>query len=156
MSKYDLLIEEASAYGLQVIERDFKSKAQGLIKGSKIGIRKDMPTIQKACALAEEIAHYLTSVGNILDQSDVVNRKQELRARQWAYECMIPYEQIVQAHIAHISGRYELADFLEVSEDFLESAIERYTSKYGLYLKVNEQFTIRFDPLVVIELFTDN
>ncbi|MGG1673288.1 ImmA/IrrE family metallo-endopeptidase [Paenibacillus sp. NRS-1783] len=156
MENYDLLMETAAAYGLQVVEKDFKSEAKGLIKGNKIGIRKEMLSVEKGCALAEEVAHYLTTVGNILDQSDVRNRKQELRARQWAYHCMIPMDQIVVAHKARVSGRYALAEFLEVTEEFLQNAIDRYTSKYGLFLKVDERFTIQFEPLGVIEKFSEN
>lgn len=156
MGKYDLLIEEAATYGLQVIEKDFKSEAKGLIKGNKIGIRKGMATIEKACTLAEEIAHYSITVGNILDQSNLGNRKQELRARQWAYHCMIPMDKIVQAHKSRVSGKHDLAEFLEVTEEFLQEAIDRYTSKYGLLLKVDERFTIRFDPLGVLEFFPEN
>lgn len=151
MGKYELLLDEAATYGLRVIEKDFRSGAKGLIKGNKIGIRKELTSIEKGCALAEEVAHYFTSVGNILDQSNINNRKQELRARQWAYHCMIPVDEIIEAHKARISGRYALAEFLGVTEKFLQAAIDRYTSKYGIFLKVDERYIIRFDPLGVIE-----
>ncbi|MDP4095442.1 ImmA/IrrE family metallo-endopeptidase [Paenibacillus sp. P96] len=153
MEKYELLLDEAANYGLNVIEKDFRSGAKGLIKGNKIGIRKELTLVEKGCTLAEEVAHYLTSVGSILDQSNINNRKQELRARQWAYQCMIPMDQIIEAHKARISGRYALAEYLGVTEKFLQAAIDRYTSKYGIFLKVDERFTIRFDPLGVIEYF---
>ncbi|RKN75048.1 ImmA/IrrE family metallo-endopeptidase [Paenibacillus ginsengarvi] len=153
MAPYDLLIEQALGYGLVVKEKTFLSNAKGLIKGSKIGISKEMSTVEKACTLAEEIAHYLLSVGNILDQTDIRNRKQELIARQWAYQCMIPLDRIVQAYKKRITGRYDLAEFLGVTEEFLQNAIDRYTSKYGIYVNVDEQYTIRFDPLGVVEMF---
>lgn len=156
MGNYDLLMDMATSYGLQVVERNFKSEAKGLIKGNKIGIRKGMLSVEKVCALAEEIAHCLTTVGNILDQSNLSNRKQELRARQWAYQCLIPVEKIIAAHKARISGRYDLAEFLGVTEEFLQAAIDRYTSKYGIFLKVDERFTIQFDPLAVIEKIPGN
>lgn len=151
MQAYDFLVDQAAACGLTVTERTFLSGAKGLIKGNKIGIRKEMITIEKTCTLIEEIAHHVFTVGNILDQSDIRNRKQELLARQWAYQCMIPLDHIVQAHKNRISGRYDLSEFLGVTEEFLQSAIDRYTSKYGLYVKVNEWYTIQFEPLKVIE-----
>lgn len=153
MGDYLKLVDEATSQGLYVEEKNFKSNAKGLIKGNKIGIRKEMTTIEKACALAEELAHFHTSVGNILDQSSINSRKQELRARQWAYFCMIPLDRIVAAHKARISGRYDLAEYLGVTEFFLQSAIDRFTEKYGLFVKVDDRYTISFDPLGVMELF---
>lgn len=155
MAKYEYLIEKASTLGVHVVEKAFKSTAKGLIKGSTIGIRKTMPTIEKACILAEELGHYHTTAGNILDQSDIRNRKQELRARQWAYQCMIPLHRIVDAHRARISGRYELAEYLDVTEEFLLAAINRYTDKYGLFVVVNDQYMICFNPLGVVEIFPE-
>lgn len=44
----------------------------GLIKGNKIAIRKNIETQkEKSCVLAEELGHYYTSSGDILDQSKV-------------------------------------------------------------------------------------
>lgn len=55
---------------------------KGLYYNGTIGIDKNIETDkEKACVLAEELGHYHTSSGNILDQGDVFNRKQELRAR---------------------------------------------------------------------------
>lgn len=147
---YEDLLDLASGYGLYVYEVRFQSRAKGIIRGNLVGVESQLPQTEKACALVEEIAHRVTSVGNILNQSDIRNRKQELRARQWAYECMIPVERIIQAHYARITGSYDLAEYLGVTQDFLQDAIDRYTSKYGIYLRVDERHTIQFDPLRVI------
>lgn len=64
---------------------------------------------------------------------------------------MIPLEGIVQAHHARISGRYDLAEYLGVTEQFLQSAIDRYTEKFGLSVRADERHIILFDPLGVIE-----
>ncbi|WP_379166113.1 ImmA/IrrE family metallo-endopeptidase [Paenibacillus roseus] len=149
---YDQLLDFTNSLGVVVVEKRFKSNAQGFCKGNKIGINKDMLTVQKACILAEEVAHFILTVGNILDQTIINNRKQELLARQWAYQCLVPLDHIIKAHKLGISGRYDLADFLEVTEEFLQASIDRYTSKYGLFLKVDERYTIHFDPLRVIEV----
>jgi hypothetical protein len=69
---------------------------------------------------------------------------------------LIPFKKIILAHKARISGRYDLADFLGVDEEFLQDAIDRYTAKYGLFLKVDNLYTIHFDPLGVIEMFPEN
>lgn len=45
----------------------------GLYADGHIWISKDMPKCKRYCTLAEEIGHHKTSVGNILDQSDIDN-----------------------------------------------------------------------------------
>lgn len=154
MGQYDKMLALASTLNLQVYEMNFRSSAKGLIKGNRIAIRKELPSIEKACVLSEEIGHDQTGVGNILSQTTPLQRKQELRAREWAYRCLIPLEKIIEAHKVRISGRYELAEHLNVTEDFLQNAINRYTAKYGVILRFDEKYTICFEPLGVIEEFS--
>lgn len=108
----------------------------------------------KTCILAEELGHYYTSVGNIIDLTDIRNRKQEKRAMNWAYEKLIPLKSFVVASKEGISNRYELAEFLDVTEEFLEQAIAHYKEKYGLYAEWTS-YLIYFDPLGVIRLFDE-
>lgn len=150
---YEQLTKEASLNDVEVYERYMPSRLKGLYSNNIIWINKHTPTrIEKACVLAEELGHYHTSTGDILDQTNVVNRKQELRARYWAYERLVPLSKIIQAHKLHISNRYELADFLGVTEDFLEAALDWYKSKYGLFIVTNN-YTLYFEPLGVLEMF---
>ncbi len=88
---YDNLLDEADKENIYVIENaKFQSKASGLINNDVIGINKNVrSSAQRSCILAEELGHYHTSSGNILDQSSVTNRKQELHARAWAYNRLI-------------------------------------------------------------------
>ena len=83
---YETLLTKACNEGLIVKEKPLKYN-NGRIKGKRIAIRKDLETsAEKTCVLAEELGHHYTSVGNILDQSDPNNRKQEILARTWAYD----------------------------------------------------------------------
>lgn len=151
--QYERLQAEARIQNIKLIEMRLPERTKGLYADSVIAINKNIPSsIEKACILAEELGHYHTTSGNILDQSSLNNRKQELRARQWAHHCMLPLDKIVQAHHARISGRYELAEYLGVTEQFLQAAIDRYTEKFGQSVKVDEQHIILFDPLGVIEI----
>lgn len=151
---YDMLQTEAQANGIEVFEMPFKGKIKGLYKDGTIAINKFLKDrVEKACILAEELGHHHTSVGNILDQTDIRNRKQELRARQWAYERLIPLSAIVQAYYAKVNGRYEIAEYLGVTEEFLQAAVDRYRDKFGLFATY-ENFIIFLDPLHVIEVIT--
>ncbi len=65
------------------------SGLKGLYYNGCIAIEQGLSSNEKSCILAEELGHHYTTVGNILDQSSVSNRKQELRARMWAYNKLI-------------------------------------------------------------------
>jgi len=145
----DYLINEAWKYDVEVHERDMVPTIKGLYADKVIWINRNIPTeSEKCCILAEELGHYHTSHGNILDQSNLNNRKQEQRARNWAYEQLISLNKIVQAYEEGVSGRFELAEHLQVTEQFLQAAIDRYRDKYGSYVYWN-QHIITFDPLDV-------
>lgn len=120
----------------------------GRIKGNRIAIRRDIPTLkQKACVLAEELGHYYTNYGDILDQSITENRKQELKARAWAYNKQIGLIGIINAYHSHCHTLYEMADFLEVTEDFLLEALEYYKGKYGTCIEV-DNYIVYFEPVI--------
>lgn len=151
METYYQLVREATVHGINVYEKKFKSNAKGLCKGNKIGISSSIATLtERTCILAEELGHYHTTVGNILDQSKAMNRKQERRAREWAYNRLIPLGKIIEAHKARIKDRHNVADFLGVTDEFLQSTIDRYMDKYGLFVQFKDHI-IFFEPLIVIE-----
>lgn len=151
MVHYDALVMEAAHEGVYVVEKKFRSRAKGLCKGNKIGISSAISTLtEKTCILAEELGHYHTTFGDILDQSDIRNRKQELRARTWAYYRLISLDDFISAHVAGIRNRYEFAHFLGVTEEFLQNALDRFQNIYGTHT-IREGHMIMFDPLMVIE-----
>lgn len=144
---------EADASGLIVKEKPLLA-SDGRIKGRKIAIRQSIPTLRKkADVLAEELGHYYTTVGRIIEQDSVSDRKQEHIARLWSYNKRIGLSGLVKGYKAHCTNRHELAEYLEVSEEFLKEALECYHEKYGSYVNWGG-YTIMFDPaLVIIERF---
>lgn len=138
---------------IKITEKPLKYGFKGLIKNNRIIIDKNIPTTaEKACVLAEELGHYYTTSGNILDLTDIRNLKQEIRARNWAYEKLIPLQRFVEASKEGLRNRYELADYFDVTEEFLEDALSYYKGKYGLYV-VWTSYVIYFEPLGVVELY---
>ena len=148
---YETLLEEADSQFLVVKEKPLRAH-NGRIKGNRIAIKKDIPTTQKACVLAEELGHHYTTVGNILDQSKTENRKQERRARLWAYRKMFDLIDLVSAYKHGCRNRYEIAEYLEVTESFLQEALDTYKEKYGLYTKV-DCYVVYFEPLGILEMY---
>lgn len=131
---------------VKIKEKPLKYGFKGLYKNNKIIIDSNIETNkEKACILAEELGHHFTTHGDIIDQSDVRNIKQELKARAWAYERLVGIVALINAHKAGVKSRYELAEFLEIPEWFLLEAIEYYKSKYGTYYKI-DNYLIYFSP----------
>lgn len=146
---YEELLIEADNSGLTVKELPLRSN-DGRIKGKRIAIRQDIPTLaQKADVLAEELGHHYTSSGDILDRTNVFNRKQELRARLWAYNKQIGLSGIIQGFRAHCQNRYELAECLGVTEEFLQEALDCYKAKYGLCVELDD-YVIFFEPALAV------
>ncbi len=144
----DELLTEADALGLPVTEKPFKT-FDGRIKNNKIYLRQDMSHTNKKCVLAEELGHHYTTVGNILDQSDTGNRKQEEQARIWAYDRLVGLTGIIDCYKAGCRTISEMADALEVTEEFLREALERYRQKYGIYTTIGH-YIIYFEPYLTV------
>jgi hypothetical protein len=145
---YETLLKEAESEHLIVKEKPLHAHA-GRIKGDRIAIRKDLVTTEKACVLAEELGHHYTTSGNILEQSDTGNRKQELRARLWAYNRQIGLMGIVRAYQRRCNGLSEMAEYLDVTEQFLADALEQYHRKYGRSVTV-DNYVILFEPYLAV------
>lgn len=148
---YDNLLDEADKENIYVIENaKFQSRASGLINNDVIGINKNVrSSAQRSCILAEELGHYHTSSGNILDQSSVTNRKQELHARAWAYNRLIGLYGIINAYRSGCRNGYEIAEHLNITEEFLAEALQYYRNKYGLCTTV-DNYVIYFEPALGI------
>lgn len=146
--KYDALLDEANAEGISIKERPFKTY-DGRIKGKDIYLRKDMNITEKACVLAEELGHYYTSVGNIIDMDSSSNRKQERQARLWAYNKQIGLKGLVRAYEHGCTASHEIAEYLDVTEEALQECIEFYRDKYGEY-KTVEHYIIFFIPHLAV------
>ncbi len=149
----DLLFAEAEKRGIIIEEHCFKtSKLKGLYVDNVIILNpvaiKD--SVEKRCILSEELGHHETTYGIVLDASDVRNRKQEQRAKNWAYDKLIPLHSLVAASKQGIRNKFELAEFLDVTEGFLEEAITHFQRKYGPYAKW-ASYVINFDPFGVFK-----
>ena len=146
--KYNALLNEANAEGISIKDRPFKTY-DGRLKGKDIYLRKDMNTTEKSCVLAEELGHYYTTVGDILDMNVPENRKQERQARLWGYNRVIGLFGLIRAYEHGCKDKYEIAEYLDVTEEYLEECINCYRDKYGEY-KTVDNYTIYFIPNLMI------
>ncbi len=150
LNKYELLLEEANCEYIQVIQYNFDSpNLKALYCDGYIALNNAITTtVEKTCLIAEELGHFHTSVGDILDQSTLENRRQEHTAKKWAAQKLITFDEIIKASQQGVCNKYELADFLEVTEDFVERSLQYLQQQYGLFYKTGK-YIIFFDPLRV-------
>lgn len=149
MNTFEHLEDEACKDGIEIIEIPFSNRIKGLYCDYVVALNQNLSYTEKACTLAEELGHHYTTFGNILDLSVVQNRKQERRARIWAYNKQIGLRGLIKAYEQGCKNRYEIAEFLEVTEEFLEDAIKCYREKYGVYTAI-DNYIVYFIPQLII------
>ncbi len=151
MITYEQLLMEADSKGLLTKEKNLPI-SKGRIKGNRIAIKRGMTEMEKKCVMAEELGHYYTGTGDILDQSSVSNRKQEMHGRIYAYNKLVGLMGIIDAHKHHCQNLFETAEYLDVTEEFLSDVLNYYKAKYGKGVSI-DNYVIYFEPcLGVLEL----
>lgn len=123
MNRYEELIAEYENE-LNIEEHSMINK--GLYCDNVVWINRKMSTAEKLSIVAEEIGHYKTSSGNILEQDSIANIKQELQARRWAYEKVLPLDLVVQAITNGLTEVYDLAEHFDVTELFMRECLKHY------------------------------
>ena len=147
MSRYEQLLTENEHIKI----RDTHSLPDGysgFYKDGIILIDKNLPETRKAEVLYEELAHHKLTYGNILDQSKWINRKFENYAKRHGYEAALPLRIIVEAHHYGVSNLYELAQYVQLSEEHVIEILEHYKQKHGIGTHYGN-YSITFDPLRV-------
>ena len=155
MTTYESLLIDAEKENVSVIENfDLtETRLKGLYCDRVIALGNQIVTeTEKACVLAEELGHHYTTVGNILNQELDANRKQELHARMWAYNHLVGLCGIVKSYKAGYNTVHDMAEYMNVTEEFLSDALERYRQKYGVSVHF-DNYSIYFEPnLQVLEV----
>lgn len=148
---YEELQIQACKDGIEIIEYPFKSSnIKGLYCNGTVALNEDMTQVEKSCVLAEEIGHHCTSSGDILDQTDIMNLKQEYRARLYGYNLKVGLTGLISAYEEGCRNLYEMAEYLDVTEEYLRNVINCYHAKYGQYTIV-DNYVIYFEPFAVMK-----
>ena len=149
MGRYEELLMqcEIEVTETQRVPRGF----DGWYQENEIFIRTSLSETRKAEVLYEELAHHKLTYGNILDQSKWINRKFENYAKRHGYEAALPLRIIVEAHNYGVSNLYELAQYVQLSENHVLEILEHYKQKHGIGTHYSD-YSITFDPLRVYKL----
>ncbi|KSV59814.1 hypothetical protein [Acetivibrio ethanolgignens] len=132
MNNCEKLLDIANNDGIVVTEKfDFsQTRFKVLYCNGVIAINSNIQTnSEKSGILAEELGHHYTTFGNITDLESTENQNK-----------------------ANCLTLNEMAEHLEVSEEFLSEALEYYRKKYGVCTEI-DNYLIYFEPsLGVMEL----
>lgn len=153
MNKLEKLEQEAFEDSVKIHNYYLGEESlKGIYIDGNVAINTSVNNIaEKTCVLAEELGHHHTSVGNIIDMENVSNRKQERQARLWGYNKLIGLSGIINAFRAGCHNRHEIAEKLDVTEEYLQECIDCYRDKYGVCTEV-DNYIIYFIPnLAVME-----
>lgn len=70
-------------------------------------------------------------------------------ARLWGYNRLIGLMGIINAYIHGCQTLYEMAAYLDVTEEYLREAIFCYRNKYGVYKKI-DNYVVYFEPCLKV------
>ncbi len=158
MTGYEELLTDADKENIIVTDQFDLSgtRLKGLYCDGTIALNRDMYIeTEKACVLAEELGHHYTTVGDIMDQTDIANRKQERRARIWAYHKLLSLNDLIDSYKCGCQNQFEIAEHLNVTEEFLIDCLTYHKEKYGLCVK-QDNYLIYFEPLGILNLLQEH
>lgn len=133
---------------VEICEKHLPDGLKGLYCDGHIRLEKALTQSEKTCVLAEELGHHHTSYGIIFNQHNLAAVKQEARARRWAYDRLLRIDDLIAAYEAGISSRAELAEYLNLTEDFIAQALTYFKTVNGSHLS-RKGYIITFDPLLI-------
>lgn len=88
--------------------------------------------IEEKCVLAEELGHYYyDATYSPYCQNLQIISKQEKKAKKWAYTILVPYEDLRRAIKKGITTIYNLANYFDVTENFMNECIQFYLEKHS-------------------------
>ena len=95
--------------------------------------------IEEKCVLSEELGHYYYDATYSLYCQDLqVISKQERKAKKWAYNVLVPYEDLRRAVLSGKTSILPLAEYFDVTTQFMSNCIAFYLENYGYIITEEE------------------
>ena len=120
---------------INVLYKVMPAHLPGLTINNDVYLSEHESNVRKYEVLQEEIAHYETTVGNIVAGDTRDKRKQENKARSIAMERAVKLDDLIYCYFHHIWTSEEIADYCNVEVKYLYKAIDNYRTKYGPVFK---------------------
>lgn len=103
-------------------------------------------TAKRISVLAEELEHYISTPEDLFAAPKEIRDKYERIARFAAIQRLIPFDKLIKCRA--LCDIYELADYLDITPEFLMSGLLAYKEHYGRSVSYMD-FTINFDPFYI-------
>lgn len=136
-------------------EPEMPDKQKGLYIDDVVYLNPRQSLKEMVGTLAEELGHYLTTVGDITAQNTNEKRKQEQKARDVGVMMAVTPQDFIDCYKERFKNIWECADFLDITRKTLEDAIATYSKMYEFGLEY-KNYKIFFRPngtISVIEWF---
>lgn len=131
MDAQERLMADNDQYKYEV-RSDMPSHLGGLTRNNVIYLNSHRDYAERTCIVAEEIGHEKTTDGGIVYGDTDLDRKLERKARQWGMEHLVSLAGLVAAWKKDCESVQDVADYLEVTPEYVLDAISMYREKLGL------------------------
>ena len=99
--------------------------------------------VEEKCVLAEEIGHYYyDATYSPYCQDMQLISKQERKAKKFAYNVLIPFENLRKAILSGKTSILSLAEYFDVTAQFMNNCIALYLEKYGYIVTKEEMLQV--------------
>ena len=99
--------------------------------------------VEEKCILAEEIGHYYyNATYSPYCQDMQLITKQERKAKKFAYNVLVPFENLRKAILSGKTSILSLAEYFDVTAQFMSNCIALYLEKYGYIVTKEEMLQV--------------
>lgn len=151
MDKVEELMSTFSDITFKIDEK-MPDGQKGLYISNFIYLNPRQTKAEFTSTLAEEIGHYLTSVGDITRLDTNEKRKQEKKARDVGATILVTPSDIVDCFEEGYHTTQECASFLEVTEETFCDAVRYYARRYD-GIKTEDNYVLLFNPDGTVGVF---
>lgn len=118
----------AEKYDIMVDTRDIPlpSMAVELFGIKAIALRHDLTTEQERVCLAHELGHHIRGALYCIEAPCFTRGQCEYKADKWAVHKLIPIRSLYAAFRKGYTEIWQLAEYFDVTEDFVQRTIEIY------------------------------
>nr|WP_039813787.1 hypothetical protein [Jeotgalibacillus malaysiensis] len=143
--RYEKLMDEYPDLNYEE-DNNMPEKLPGVIIDNFIAINRNLSMKAKYFILAEEIGHYLTTNGDILNLKDIRHMKAEVVARRWGFHKVLSFDHLLECYDRSILTCDELCSHFELEPEHVNQVLKSYIDKYGPSVE-HKGHLIQFDPL---------
>ena len=119
----------AEFYGVRIVDYDFPATIRGVYHDGVIGINKDVTDpAERRCIIACEMGrHLMRGYRGIV----LTEEQENIIAFYWAVSYIMPLSALIEASKFKIKTLTDLAEFLNVTPQFVKSGIAFYKNSMG-------------------------